>query len=148
MGNPDLERHNPVPDPRYRRRQRRQDLGTACTVAAIAVTILVTIGFWSITADGTIIRSLHRLLFTWIGGGANTLEFADPFLHSVGGSGDSDQEKTYRCAIDNLHKNTSFLHGVQGIATQEFLQRRDILARVLDDEGIDAFIVEPGFTFE
>lgn len=144
MGNPDLE-HNPVPDTHHRRRQRRQDLGTACTVAAIAVTILVTIGFWCIVADGRIIRSLHRLLFTCIGGSTNNLEFADPLLHSVG---DVDQEKVYRCAIDNLHKNTSFLHGVQGISTQEFLQRRDLLARVLSDEGVDAFIIEPGFTFE
>jgi len=40
----------------------------------------------------------------------------------------------------------SALSGIQPISREEFLSRQSELAKLLDDEGIDAFIAEPGGT--
>ncbi|KAJ6789252.1 hypothetical protein PWT90_10756 [Aphanocladium album] len=57
-------------------------------------------------------------------------------------------DKAERCAIRNFMKDTSFLDCVEGIGAEEFLQRRNRLAKVLKDEGVAAFVIEPGYTFE
>ncbi|KPI42124.1 putative peptidase [Cyphellophora attinorum] len=53
-----------------------------------------------------------------------------------------------QCTIENLQRDLSFLKGAQPITVSEFIQRQDRLAAVLYQTGIDAFIVEPGYTFQ
>ncbi|KAF4123068.1 Xaa-Pro aminopeptidase [Geosmithia morbida] len=53
-----------------------------------------------------------------------------------------------QCAIDNLRSDLSFLDGATPIEASEFLERRDRLARALAADGIDAFVLEPGYTFQ
>ncbi|UNI22738.1 hypothetical protein JDV02_008601 [Purpureocillium takamizusanense] len=53
-----------------------------------------------------------------------------------------------KCSIDTLHKDLSFLDNARPIQAAEFIQRRDRLARALDQNGVDAFVLEPGFTFQ
>lgn len=55
--------------------------------------------------------------------------------------------RVQKCAISNLHANLSFLD-VSPIAPAEFIARRDNLARALHAEGVDAFALEPGYTFQ
>ncbi|KAI1089455.1 Prolidase/Aminopeptidase P-like protein [Rostrohypoxylon terebratum] len=59
-----------------------------------------------------------------------------------------DFAQVQKCAIDNLHADTSFLDGAIPISADEFLERRDRLARALVASGADAFVVEPGYTFQ
>lgn len=56
--------------------------------------------------------------------------------------------KTQQCAIDNLHDNLDFLKDATPIKPDEFLVRRDRLARALVESGVDAFALEPGYTFQ
>lgn len=53
-----------------------------------------------------------------------------------------------QCTITNLHKNTTFLKHATPITGQEFLERRRNLAVALRAHRIDAFILEPGYTFQ
>jgi hypothetical protein len=53
-----------------------------------------------------------------------------------------------QCAIDNLQADLSFLDGAVPIKADEFLERRDRLARALAVNGVDAFALEPGYTFQ
>ncbi|KAL8393906.1 hypothetical protein RB595_003604 [Gaeumannomyces hyphopodioides] len=55
--------------------------------------------------------------------------------------------KVQRCAIDNLHADTSFLDAPP-IPAGEFVERRDRLARALAASGADAFVLEPGYSFQ
>ncbi|KAH7036697.1 metallopeptidase family M24 [Macrophomina phaseolina] len=55
--------------------------------------------------------------------------------------------RVQQCTLTNLHANLSFL-GVSPIASADFLARRDALARALHAEGVDAFALEPGYTFQ
>ncbi|GME47196.1 xaa-pro dipeptidase [Neofusicoccum parvum] len=55
--------------------------------------------------------------------------------------------RVQKCAIRNLHANLSFLDAPP-IASAEFIARRDNLARALHAEGVDAFALEPGYTFQ
>lgn len=141
MGNPDLELQNPVRDPPCpRRRQRRDTAAGLCT--AVAAGILLAIGVWSICVDATT-RSLQQLQQQkWSGHSAPRIVLAA----NRGASATVDEVE--QCAIRNLNKATSSLQGIKGIEADEFLARRDTLARQLKDEGVDAFIIEPGFTFE
>ncbi|KIX08793.1 uncharacterized protein Z518_03450 [Rhinocladiella mackenziei CBS 650.93] len=59
-----------------------------------------------------------------------------------------DVEKVQKCAISNLKSNLSFLDHAVPIKTDEFIQRRDRLAVALVDAKVDAFAVEPGYTFQ
>lgn len=143
MGNPDLELQNPARDPHHqhhhRRRSRRDAAGGVCT--GIAAGMLLAIGIWGICFDAST-RSLlrlqqqqqHRLGSPGHGGGGVAL---------AAGSAAAEQ-----CAVRSFAKDASFLDGVAAVETAEFLARRDTLARVLRDEGVDAFIIEPGSTFE
>ncbi|KKY26767.1 putative aminopeptidase ypdf [Diplodia seriata] len=55
--------------------------------------------------------------------------------------------RVQKCSISNLHADLSFLE-VSPITTDEFIARRDNLARALHAEGVDAFVLEPGYTFQ
>ncbi|KAI8958266.1 Prolidase/Aminopeptidase P-like protein [Daldinia sp. FL1419] len=59
-----------------------------------------------------------------------------------------DIARVQRCAINNLHANLSFLDGATPISEDEFLERRDRLARALVASDVDAFVLEPGYTFQ
>ncbi|ORY70990.1 metallopeptidase family M24 [Pseudomassariella vexata] len=60
----------------------------------------------------------------------------------------SDFSKAQQCTLTNLHNsNLSFL-SVPPITATEFLTRRDRLAQALFATGIDAFVLEPGYTFQ
>ncbi|KAI1381982.1 metallopeptidase family M24 [Hypoxylon crocopeplum] len=53
-----------------------------------------------------------------------------------------------KCAIQNLHDDLSFLDSAEPISADEFLERRNRLAQALVKAGADAFVLEPGFTFQ
>jgi hypothetical protein len=53
-----------------------------------------------------------------------------------------------QCAIDNLKSDLSFLDNAKPIKAEEFLERRDRLAQALAVNGVDAFVLEPGYTFQ
>ncbi|KAM0810225.1 hypothetical protein AB5N19_10573 [Seiridium cardinale] len=57
-------------------------------------------------------------------------------------------DEVQQCSIDNLHADLSFLDGAIPISPDEFLERRDRLARALHKESVDAFVLEPGYTFQ
>ena len=57
-------------------------------------------------------------------------------------------DKVQKCSIDNLHKDLSFLDSAKPITADEFIQRRNRLAQALAASDIDAFVLEPGYTFQ
>jgi hypothetical protein len=59
-----------------------------------------------------------------------------------------DLATVQQCTINNLQKDLSFLRGAQPITVDEFIQRQDRLASILHQAHIDAFIIEPGYTFQ
>ncbi|KAI1870283.1 uncharacterized protein JN550_005211 [Neoarthrinium moseri] len=56
--------------------------------------------------------------------------------------------KVQQCSIENLHADLSFLDAARPISSDEFLQRRDRLAQALYTNKVDAFVLEPGYTFQ
>ena len=62
--------------------------------------------------------------------------------------GASSVERVQQCAIDNLHSDLSFLDSAKPIEAEEFVERRDRLAKALDADGVDAFALEPGYAFQ
>jgi hypothetical protein len=63
-------------------------------------------------------------------------------------SGHNSLDQVQSCSIKNLQRNTSFLDGVMPISAKDFIRRRDRLAGALHEMNIDAFVLEPGFTFQ
>ncbi|KAH6659213.1 peptidase M24, structural domain-containing protein [Truncatella angustata] len=61
---------------------------------------------------------------------------------------ESHVAKVQQCSIGNLHADLSFLNPAIPIAADEFLERRDRLAQALYSNGVDAFVLEPGYTFQ
>ncbi|KAH6982021.1 peptidase M24, structural domain-containing protein [Ilyonectria sp. MPI-CAGE-AT-0026] len=59
-----------------------------------------------------------------------------------------DVAKVQQCSIDNLKADLSFLDDARPIEAEEFIGRRDRLAKALAVNGIDAFVLEPGYTFQ
>ncbi|KAK7910671.1 Prolidase/Aminopeptidase P-like protein [Apiospora marii] len=59
-----------------------------------------------------------------------------------------DVVKAQQCTIDNFHSDLSFLDAAVPIKADEFLERRDRLAKALVASGADAFVLEPGYTFQ
>lgn len=59
-----------------------------------------------------------------------------------------DIDKVQQCSIANLKANLSFLDSAKPIKTEEFLDRQDRLAKALAHDGVDAFVLEPGYTFQ
>ena len=74
------------------------------------------------------------------------LAFSPPLWPRTIGSG--AQKPIERCAIRRLHDDLSFLDGTKAISTSEFLDRRVRLARALVASDVDAFVLEPGYTFQ
>lgn len=56
--------------------------------------------------------------------------------------------KVEQCAIKAFKKDLSFLDAATPIGSAEFLDRRDRLAKALVASGADAFVLEPGYTFQ
>lgn len=61
---------------------------------------------------------------------------------------DGPAVKAQKCSIENFHKNLFFLSDDYPISTSEFISRRNNLGKALHVEGLDAFILEPGYTFQ
>lgn len=59
-----------------------------------------------------------------------------------------DVQSVQKCAISSLQQNKYFLKDAVPIKAAEFIYRRDRLAQALHQEGIDAFVLEPGYTFQ
>lgn len=59
-----------------------------------------------------------------------------------------DVDAVQQCSIDNLKSDLWFLDDVVPIKPEEFLERRDRLAKALAVNGVDAFVLEPGYTFQ
>lgn len=59
-----------------------------------------------------------------------------------------DVAKVQRCSIHNLEANLSFLDNAKPIRREEFIERQDRLANALANDGVDAFVLEPGYTFQ
>ncbi|KAK3631450.1 hypothetical protein LTR56_009297 [Elasticomyces elasticus] len=57
-------------------------------------------------------------------------------------------DKVQKCAIDNLHKDLYFLEPAKPITTKEFISRHDRLAQALAASDVEAFVFEPGYTFQ
>ncbi|KAI1359428.1 peptidase M24, structural domain-containing protein [Xylaria arbuscula] len=57
-------------------------------------------------------------------------------------------QEVQKCAIDNARADLSFLDSAKPIQTDEFLERRERLARALVIADADAFVLEPGYTFQ
>ncbi|KAL7951589.1 peptidase M24, structural domain-containing protein [Trichoderma barbatum] len=53
-----------------------------------------------------------------------------------------------QCSINNFKSDLSFLDPAQPIQAVEFLHRRDRLAQALAANNVDAFVLEPGYTFQ
>lgn len=53
-----------------------------------------------------------------------------------------------QCSIRTLNRNLSFLDNAHPIAAEEFIHRRDNLAKALATAGVDCFVLEPGYTFQ
>lgn len=56
--------------------------------------------------------------------------------------------KVQKCSINNFKSDLSFLDSAKPIQADEFLQRRDRLAQALARNKVDAFVLEPGYTFQ
>lgn len=59
-----------------------------------------------------------------------------------------DVDAVQQCSIDNLKSDLWFLDDAVPIEAEEFLERRDRLAKALAVNGVDAFVLEPGYTFQ
>lgn len=59
-----------------------------------------------------------------------------------------DPAKVEQCAIEAFQTDLSFLDAAKPIRAAEFLDRRDRLAKALVASGADAFVLEPGYTFQ
>lgn len=59
-----------------------------------------------------------------------------------------DVAKVQQCSITNFKSDLSFLDNAHPIQADEFLQRRDRLAQALARNKVDAFVLEPGYTFQ
>lgn len=84
---------------------------------------------------------------------SRSLWFHSPSLHGCGGAwndaGNPDRLRNFQdCAINNLLETGLPFMNVEPIAVSDFEERRDRLAQALVAEGVDAFVVEPGYTFK
>ncbi|POS69628.1 metallopeptidase family M24 [Diaporthe helianthi] len=93
----------------------------------------------AVLASGTIV--LATIWLTWL----STFEFSFPSAQSTTRSA---FDKAQQCAIDNLRNDLSFLDRAKPITAGEFVGRRDRLAQALAASGVDAFVLEPGYTFQ
>jgi hypothetical protein len=88
-------------------------------------------------------------LFSFFGYHFSNPSFFSSFsCHHAAASHESKVAKAQQCAIDNLKADTWFLDNAVPIKSEEFLERRDRLAKALAINGVDAFVLEPGYTFQ
>ena len=75
---------------------------------------------------------------------------AEKPIAPCGNHRDPDRLKSFQqCAIDNLlNTGLPFLENASPITVVDFEERRDRLAKALVAEDVDAFVVEPGYTFK
>lgn len=118
---PKYSHHQRIPSPVTYTRQRRPPLQHAHIVAIVSLLFIILI---SITYS----KSATELLVT-----------SKPPL---------DAAAALKCSIANVHKDLSFLVNAKPIKEGEFLERRDRLAAALLTNKIDAFVIEPGYTFQ
>ncbi|KAG9251415.1 peptidase M24, structural domain-containing protein [Emericellopsis atlantica] len=76
------------------------------------------------------------------------LDQLDTSHRPLSAQGHPDFDRVQQCSIDNLKSDTWFLDNAVPIKPEEFLERRDRLAKALDKNGVDAFVLEPGYTFQ
>ncbi|KAI1121702.1 peptidase M24, structural domain-containing protein [Nemania abortiva] len=81
-----------------------------------------------------VLAMLLGILFVWL-------------LHDAN-KPSTDLKDILKCATDNLHGDLSFLDTAKPIQADEFFERRDRLARALVASNADAFVLEPGFSFQ
>lgn len=81
---------------------------------------------------------------------ATWLLWKNPRIHSSCSQGANviDVEAVQQCSINSLKADLSFLDNAKPIEAGEFLERRDRLAKTLAGNGVDAFVLEPGYTFQ
>lgn len=91
----------------------------------------------AVTVTGAILSVLSLTYFQF----RHSFRDSQSELHSV-----FDQVQT--CAIHNLQKDLSFLDPAEPIKPEEFIDRQDRLAQALAASNIDAFVLEPGYTFQ
>lgn len=101
--------------------------------------------------EGILQRSPHRVLprsriGLVVGALLATIWLGLPRLD--GSNGPSVIDTVQKCAIDNLHKDLSFLGSAKPITADEFISRHDRLAQALAASDVDAFVLEPGYTFQ
>ncbi|KAL6893076.1 Prolidase/Aminopeptidase P-like protein [Trichoderma longibrachiatum] len=59
-----------------------------------------------------------------------------------------DVASVQQCSINSFKSDLSFLEGAKPIQASEFILRRDRLAQALAANKVDAFVLEPGYTFQ
>lgn len=58
-------------------------------------------------------------------------------------------ESFQQCSINNLRETgLYFLDTASPVSVADYQERRDRLANALVADGVDAFVVEPGYTFK
>jgi Xaa-Pro aminopeptidase len=60
----------------------------------------------------------------------------------------SMRDRVQKCSICNFKKSLYFLENSKPITASEFIERRNRLARALNASGVDAFVLEPGYSFQ
>jgi Xaa-Pro aminopeptidase len=60
----------------------------------------------------------------------------------------SMRDRVQKCSIYNFKKSLYFLENSKPITASEFIERRNRLARALNASGVDAFVLEPGYSFQ
>lgn len=103
----------------------------------------------------TIERVLLVLLFAWVLLGSPGLPWAQrgleelqPPEHSAEAATTDQLSRFDKCSLENIRAtNFTFLDAAKPISRDEYVNRRDRLARALSADGKDAFVVEPGYTF-
>ncbi|TQV97787.1 hypothetical protein IF1G_03530 [Cordyceps javanica] len=163
MGNPDLElqQQNPGRDPlrrlrrRHRRQLRRHRDAAALYVAAIAATMLLALGVWGVLVNETTTTGTTGTTMTTATTMTTTAQcLPRPLRLLVLGPLLGSQPCPERDATHGDGRGGRVVEEEEdalthiAVETDELLRRRNVLAQALHKEGIDAFIVEPGATFE
>ena len=60
----------------------------------------------------------------------------------------TDIAAVQECAIRNHRSVLSYLDNANPVEADEFLERRDRLAQALAENDVDAYVLEPGYTFQ
>ena len=101
------------------------------------------------------LAEVHRIPIPWHGTrriGGSYERNHDQELHTCLPLNDvpSHLKEFNDCSVRTIWRDTdlNFLRGAYSIDAEEFVARRNHLAKALVADGIDAFLVEPGYTFK